>query len=134
MMLEGQQENGANVMDNGEADKHGQREQIISMLITGHPCSHIPKCLAWWSTARESCSEVLHQVGLHSLLKNLLYIFSPHHLYMKETVVLRGQFNRMKTLHWHEGGARKIGNLYFISTEPIMGFLSTDQERSQKDL
>lgn len=36
MMLEGQQENGGNVMDNGEADKHGQREQIISMLITGH--------------------------------------------------------------------------------------------------
>lgn len=45
MMLEGQQEDGAKVMGNGQADKHGQLEQIISMLISDHPCSHISKYL-----------------------------------------------------------------------------------------
>lgn len=45
MIIEGQQENGVNVMDDGRADEHGQREKIISMLVTGRPCSHISKCL-----------------------------------------------------------------------------------------
>lgn len=87
---------------------NGQLEQIVSVLISGHSCSYTSKCLHW-TMAWESCPEVLH---LAQPLKNpFVYIFSLpwcSHLYMKETVVHWGQFNRMK----HSIGTRDaVGKL-----------------------
>lgn len=109
-----------------------QLEQIVSMLISDHSCSHISKCLHW-TMAWECCPEVLH---LAQPLKNpFVYIFSLpwcSHLYKRDTVVYWGQFNRMK----HSVGTRDtVGKLEtfipLVQSQVRFSFQQTKKEASR---